>query len=414
MPHLDRRLALVLLGLLLILTLSTATQAQDTGTLEGLVVNGTAGGPEVGAGVTVTLYVSQGGTEAHTFDATTGDGGRFRFDELDTSAGLEYWPEVEYLGVPYRSAEPYRFDGEETTLAATITVFETTGDDRTVDLNSVHFIAESFGEVLRISEIHLFGNSGDRTYVGQTGEGDSLTTVRIPLPENAMGIAFEQEDSSERFIEVEDGIIDTQPVLPGQETSMVFFSYHLLVMGDTVPLERIFAYPLAHLNLLAAQPGLQLNSEQLEMQGPQSFQGRPYDLYATDDLPADAPLAMVFVPVDVPSDSSAASPGAEAAPPTGSQSTAGTATTGNQELLRWLGFGLVALAIVGVIVYGATRKKMPAASRADANLAADPEARQVLAKLADLEDAFEAGQVDEAEYARQRAELHEAIKSLQS
>jgi hypothetical protein len=32
--------------------------------------------------------------------------------------------------------------------------------------------------------------------------------------------------------------------------------------------------------------------------------------------------------------------------------------------------------------------------------------------LADLEDAFEAGEVDEATYQRQRAELREAIKSL--
>ena len=164
--------------------------------------------------------------------------------------------------------------------------------------------------------------------------------------------------------------LDTEPVPPGQETSMVFFSYHLLVMGDTIPLERTFAYPVAHLNVLVAQPGLQLNSEQLEVQGPQSFQGRQYDFYAIEDLPANAPLAMEFVPVEVPGESPAAGSGAEAVPPTGSQSTAGTSTRGNQELLRWLGFGLVALAVAGAIVYGATRKKLPATPRSDANLSA--------------------------------------------
>lgn len=414
MPYLDRRLVPFLLGLLLVLAPSIVTQAQDTGALEGLVVNGTAGGPEVGAGVAVTLYVYQGDTEAHAFETMTGDDGRFSFEGLDTGAGLEYWPEVQYLGVPYRSTEPFRFDGDEATLAATITVFETTEDDSAVALNSVHFIAESFGEVLRISEIHLFGNAGDRTYVGQPGEDGPLTTVNVPLPETAMGIAFEQEDSAERFIEVEGGIIDTQPVPPGQETSMAFFSYHLVVMGDTVPLERTFAYPLTHLNVLAAQPGLQLNSDQLEMQGPQSFQGRPYDLYATDDLPANAPLAMEFVPVEVPGTDPAANARAEAAPPTGDQNVAAASTGGNQELLRWLGFGLVALAVAGAIVYGATRNRLPAAPGSAPSLSADPATRQLLAELADLEDAFEAGRVDEAGYTRRRSELYEAIRSLES
>jgi hypothetical protein len=268
--------------------------------------------------------------------------------------------------------------------------------------------------MLRVSEIHLFGNAGDRTYVGLPGEDGSLGTVAIPLPENAVGIAFEQENSAERFVEVGGGIIDTQPVPPGQETSMVFFSYHLPVMGDTVPLERSFSYPLAHMNLLVAQPGLQLNSDDLQMQGPQSFQGRPYDLYALDDLAVNAPLAMEFVPVEVPDTAPDPAGGAGAMPPVGGQNVAGTSTRGSQALLRWLGFGLVALAVVGVVFYGATRSQPPRAAGSVPSLSANPETRKLLAELADLEDAFEAGRVDEADYERQRTDLHEAIKSLQS
>ena len=412
MSHLDWRLIPVFLGLLLILVVPTTALAQGDDSLEGLVVNGTSGGPEIGAGVAVTLYVLQGGTETGSVETMTGDGGRFLFEGLATDAGLEYWPEVEYLGVPYRSAEPFRLDSDETALATTITVFETTDDDSTVTLNSVHFIAESFGEMLRVSEIHLFGNSGDRTYVGQPVEDGSLGTVDIPLPENAVGIAFEQDNSTNRFVEVGGGIIDTQPVPPGQETSMAFFSYHLPVMGDTVPLERTFAYPLAHMNLLVAQPGLQLNSDALQMQGPQSFQGRPYDLYALNDLAVNAPVVMEFVPVEVPDTAAAPDGGAGAMPPAGGQNVAGTSTQGDQGLLRWLGFGLVALAVVGVVLYGATRSQPHPAAGSGTNLSANPETRKLLAELADLEDAFEAGRVDEAEYERQRAELHEAIKSL--
>ena len=317
MLNLHRRFALLLLGLLLVLVLCLPALAQGGGTLEGILVNGTEGGPEIGSGLPVTLYVRQGDTEVTTLEAETDDAGRFRFEGLDTETSLEYWPEAEYLDVAYGSAEPLQFEEGTDELTTTIMVFETTDEDSAVTLNSVHFIAESFGEVLRISEIHLLGNDGDRTYVGQAGEDGRLATVSIPLPENAMGVALEQQDSAERFLEVENGVVDSQPVPPGQETSMIFFSYHLIVMGDTVPLERTFSYPLTHLNALVAQPDLQLNSDKLLLRGPQSFQGRSYDLYTADDVPAGTPLTMEFVPVAVPGSALATGAGAEAAAPAG-------------------------------------------------------------------------------------------------
>ena len=53
-----------------------------------------------------------------------------------------------------------------------------------------------FGEMLRVSEIHLYGNVGDQTYIGLPGEDGPPGTVNIPLPENAVGIAFEQDIDS--------------------------------------------------------------------------------------------------------------------------------------------------------------------------------------------------------------------------
>jgi len=44
--------------------------------------------------------------------------------------------------------------------------------------------------------------------------------------------------------------------------------------------------------------------------------------------------------------------------------------------------------------------------------ASNPQARPLLTELADLQEAFEAGQVDEETYRRQRAEKWEALKSL--
>jgi hypothetical protein len=403
-----KRLALAVLVLAVVLALAVSVQAQGTGVLQGQVVNGTADGPEVGAGVPVVLHVFRGDTEVDSLETTTDGAGIFRFEELDTDASLEYRPEVLYLGVPYSSAAPLQFDGEGTALDAAITVYEITDDESTIGLESVHFIAESFGEVLRISEIHLFGNSGDRAYVGQAGDDGRLTTVHIPLPENAVGLAFEQGGTDERFVQRGDGLMDTEPVPPGTETSLIFFSYHLMVGGETIPLERRFAYPVSDLNVLVAQPGLTLQSEQLEARGAELFQGRQYEFYGAQNLPSDTPLAMQFVlSPEAAGDQSGGSASAE-----GLLDSAGAPTRGNQQLLRWLGFALLGVAVVGVVVYSLSSRESASASVPAPELAANPRAQRLLSDLADLEEAFEAGQVDEATYARQRAELRDELKSL--
>jgi len=288
---------------------------------------------------------------------------------------------------------------------ASLTVYETTGDatgEARIRLDSVHIIVESFEQVLRISEIHFFGNSGDRTYVGRDGQ-----TVFIPLPAEAVGLAFEEDTPGERFVEVQGGVMDTEPVPPGTETSLAFFSYHLVPAGNTVSLERSFAYPVTDLNILIAQPGLTLQSDQLQAAGTRSFQDQQYELYTGQDLSPDTPLAVTFSLVPAAAGSSSV-PGA-ATPAT---SSAAPASPGSQGLLRWLGFALAGLAVVAAVVYPlAARRKVPAPASAP-RLARNPQARQLLAELAALEEAFEAGQIDEETYARQRAEKYEALKAL--
>jgi len=399
------RLALVLLSLL---ALVAAVQAQGTGVIEGQVANGTAGGLEPGAGLQVTVQVFLGGSVVDTLQAVTDGDGRFRFEGLDTDPELEYWPEVVYLDVPYSVEEPLFFDGEGATLSAAITVYETTDDDSGIRLDSVHMIAESFGQVLRISEIHLFGNAGDRTYVGSEGDGGQRGTLFIPLPEGAVGLAFGEDIPADRYVEVEGGLMDTAPVPPGSEASLTFFSYHLVVTGQTIPMERTFAYPLTILNVLAAQPGLTLNSDQLQFQGLEPFQGRDYGLYTIQDVPAGTPLIMEWL-------STGEMPTGETTggmPPSDSGATPTLPTRGNQRLLLWVGFGVAVLAVGGAIVYPLATARPASGPVSASDVVRDPRARRLLAELADLEEAFEADQIDEATYQRERAAKYEALKSL--
>lgn len=406
MPSTKRRLGWLALGLLLALALAIPALAQDTGVVEGQAVNGTDGGPAVGEGLPVVLRAMQGELEAGAQETTTDASGGFRFDGLDTSPGLEYWLEVAYLDVLY-SAGPFRFDGDQSTLETTVSVHETSEDGSGVVLDSVHIIAQSFGQALRVTEIHLFGNRSDRTFIGP--ETDSATgqreTVFIPLPNIAVGLGFEEGTAGDRYVEVPGGIVDSYPVPPGSETSVAFFSYHLMVTGDVVELEREFAYPVESLSVLAAQPGLDLSSDQLQPMGPQAFQDQQYNFYVGGSLDAGQPLAMALLPGELESP-------AGAVPAAGSETATGLTAQGNQGTIRVIGFVLVGLAVVGAVAYAAGAKAPSAADRNTPQLSSKPEARRLLAELADLDDAHDAGAVDDADYERQRAEIHEALKAL--
>jgi len=408
--HRPTRLPMLLLAsLMLALVLAVPLQAQGSGVLEGQVVNGTPGAPAVGAGITVTLHVVSGGSESETRQTTTGAEGRFRFEGLDRDPGLEYWPEATYQDAPYSSAEPVQFEENET-ITATVEVYESSDDDSRVRLNAVHVIAESFGQVLRISEIQMFGNDGDQTFAGSDEGPSPGTTVFIPLPDEAVGLAFSEEDPEGRYVEAEGGVWDTEPVAPGQNTSLVFLSYHLAVTDGTTVLRRSFAYPVDAFNILVAQPDLALESEQLLDEGLQTFQDREYAFYTTQELAVGEELVLNFT-VDQAAAAGEAMPGTEA--PTSQEATT-PAEEGQQSLLLTLGLLLAGLTVVAAAVYPLVSKRpraaVPAAARPGAASGLSPRRQRLIAELADLEDARDAGRVDEAAYEQRRAQIYEELR----
>jgi hypothetical protein len=291
-------------------------------------------------------------------------------------------------------------DSGQATATTPLTLSVTAGDGSLITIDSGHLVIESFGTVLRVSELYLFGNQGDQPYTGQPGPEGQVTTVQVPLPQDAVGLAFTEGLSATNFVQVEGGLWDTRPVPPGQETLQIFYSYHLPVMGETVRLERSYAYPVGTLNILLAQPGLALRSDQLLDMGLQTFQDRQYRVYAAANLPAGAPLTIDLLVEAVE----------EVAPTAPTQPA--TPIKDDQDLLRWLGFGLAGLALVGAILYPLLTRQRRAPAQAAPALNANPQARRLLVELADLEEAYEAGRIDEETWQQQRAEKREAIKSL--
>jgi hypothetical protein len=398
------RLTFVLL--LMALVLASPVWAQDAGVIEGQVANGTQGGAEIGAGIVVNLHRFDASTDEQILSTETGADGRFRFEGLDMTSTLEYWVEAIYLDVAYGGADLLQFDEGQTTLETTVTVYETTEDDTGVQLDLVHIFAESFGEVLRISETQLFGSSEDRTYIGVENAEGQPETVFVPVPADAVGFALGEGIPEDRFTTVEGGLIDSEPVRPGTLMSEVRFSYHLMATSKPVVLERSFAYPVTNLTVLVAQPGLLLASEQLESMGTQLIQDRQYEIFSGQTIAPNVPVVFEFTPVETVGDS------IETGGMPAGQGTSGGSAVGDQGLLLWFGVGLALVAVAGVVVYAATsRRPAPRRVVSDPGPTFDPKARQMIARLADLEDAYEAGEVDEVTYVSRRMEIFKELGS---
>ena len=291
-------------------------------------------------------------------------------------------------------------DSGQATATTPLTLSVTTGDGSLITIDSGHLVIGSFGTVLRVSELYLFGNQGDQPYTGQPGPQGQATTVQVPLPQDAVGLAFTEGLSATSFVQVEGSLWDTRPVPPGQQTLQIFYSYHLPVMGETVRLERSYGYPIATLNILLAQPGLALRSDQLLDMGLQTFQDRQYRLYAAANLPAGTPLIVDLV-VEAVEEVAPTAPAQPATP-----------IKDDQGLLRGFGFGLAGLAVLGAVLYPLLTRQRQSSAQAAPALNANPQARRLLAELADLEEAYEAGRIDEETWQQQRAEKREAIRSL--
>lgn len=402
------RKALAIVALVLLAVWAAPALAATDGVLEGKLINGTAGGPPPGAGLAVTLHVMKGTDEVSSSQTTTDTQGQFRFSGLDTDPGLSYYPDAVYLGVSYRSTDGYTFSSGQLSLAATLTVYETTEDPSKISLQAVHIIAENLQQVLRISEVHLFGNSGDRTYIGKPGQAPDgqRTTVTVPLPEGAVGLAFLGDSPSTRYIQADGEVLDTEPVRPGSGSSAVEFSYHLLVDGTTVPLDRKLDYTAQTVSVLAVQPGLTVQSTQLQAQEPISFQGQDFQVYTGQDLGTTTPLSLEFVPLAV-----TPTPAAPSAPVSGEQGASPTAAQARQSLIGSIGLGVAGLALIGAVVVGAAWRPAVQRGRGQRTPPRNAAVRQLLGELAALDESFEAGQLEAANYERQRAEMVEKLKS---
>jgi hypothetical protein len=254
--------------------------AKGEGVIRGRVANRTAGGGSA-EGREVILRVFQGPSENEPLATRTDAQGQFQFEGLETGSDWAYLVRVEYEGVLYSSGV-LAFQAGQDELVTEIEVYETTTDGSDIRVERAHLLIALSHVGLQVTELYVFDNPTDRTYVGVEEIGGRWWTSRFALPQGSFDLTLDDGSLGGRFLSTESGFVDTEPQWPGG--TQVLFSYALDCPSGTCDLTRELAHPIADLNVLIVDRGATVDSEQLVLQGKMDAEGRSYLNYTASDL----------------------------------------------------------------------------------------------------------------------------------
>jgi mono/diheme cytochrome c family protein len=373
--------------------LTGTTALTGTGRLTGQVSNGTTGRPVT---ATVTLNTFENFEPLATQQVQTGPDGTFVFEDLPTGSQYVYLASTLYGDNSFGS-EIVSFPAGETELATTLTIYESSATPGEIRVNLAQWFVDSHQGALLIGELYRFDHDSDRVYVGSEEVAPGQNAVlRFNLPEGATSVVLDGGEIGGRFVRTAEGVVDTQPLLPGG--TQVLLRYLLPYDGTKAEFAHSVPYPVDRLNVLVVDgPAVTADLQSL---GPQTVADQQWNSFEATNLPAGEPVSLRLSDLARAQSAVVAPPGASDA-----------VFAHNPTLL----FGIGAAALVAILgVFGAYLLFRPKASvtvEATPSVADAPavdvdpatERQRLLASIAQLDDRYASGGLDEESYQRARA-----------
>lgn len=354
--------------------------AAQSGAIRGTVANGTSGGslPE---GLEVILTGFDGQQEAYRDTTSVAADGSYTFADVPTVEGRIYGATVAYADVLYFSAGAH-LTGGGAPLDLPITIHDPTTDASALRVERLHLLFDfSIPDRVQVLELWVLSNDSDRTVVAAPQSG----VIEVVLPTDASDLGFEDGTVGDRYLLTEDGFGDTQPVIPGTGSSQFIFSY-LLPYEGRLDFRRPTAYPVQAVVVLLPAEGVTADGEGLQDLGVQQMGGQMVHSYASGAIAAGGALGLRVS--GKPKSSEAASSGSLT------------------NLAIGLG-GLGSLLIVAGLWWFRPRR---AGRVSGQNSPADSDADRLIDELAELDDAFAAGGMDEPAYRSRRETLKRRLR----
>jgi hypothetical protein len=382
----------LLLGLLIAVANPIHVLAQENGTIEGSLTNGTAGAsPPVDAEVVIHILTNRVKTGERRVRTDTA--GQFRADGLTTGAETIYFPIVQYAGAAYFPERPVVLDGSAP-VRTEITVFEGTPNSDAISFDRLNMMVVNVTPTaLTIMEMGAVTNGADRTFAADPQATGSARTLRFVLPPGAIDVAPQAGLPADTLETTPDGFATTDPVRPGRRE--IAFSYDLPYTSSSLDLARSFVFPVGTFTLYIPNDLGAVVPDAIVLPGLAELGGRQFRQYAVQLVNPGSTVRLRLTGLPAP---------LFARPRDLGLAVVGVAGTA---LLAFLSFAIVRRRRVPTLA-----PEVDQVSATAAPVAASAERLELVRAVAQLDDRFEAGDLDEALYRAERAEQKARILAL--
>jgi hypothetical protein len=370
-----------------------ALEPIETAIISGAVTNGSTG--EIINEGTVTLRAfTTDLEEVMNETATVQSDGQYIFELSDVAPDLIYMTSMEYDDLSY-NGNPDRLSRSEPELDMPIAVFEKTTDPGVVGIEQVHMVLEFVEDRVMVSEIYVLSNNDTAVFVGETGDAAG-GVFELVLPSGAENVNFQRSFGSvsnflpaPELIQTDRGWADTVPLRPGEGAMNLLTTYEI-PYEDGVTIAHPLYYDTDNVTILMPDVGISLVEGEWTDQGAQQMgTAGTFLSYAHPALAAGEALSFEL----------------DGRVNRRDMATVGASVDGDSTTGLLIGAGVFLLVVVGALLsVRSWQTPVPAVE--------EGETEQLLQAVANLDDAYESGGMDEAQYQKQRENLMNELAGI--
>lgn len=361
-----------------------ATDSQDDhlGQVTGVVVNGSGG--DLPENLEVTLEIYQEFNILYTETIPAQADGSFVFEDVVLDPELIYITMVEQDGTFFPSAFHMGSETLGKTIDLPITIYEITSETDQLAVSRLHIFFQ-FTDQGALQVIHQVSISNFGEYM-VAPELDGAPVLNFSLPEGASGLVFQSGSLGNPYIQTSAGFADPTAVLPGSNTYDTLFAYQLPYDGK-LDWELPMDLPTDVAVIFVQGEEVNVESQTLVPSGTEALDTEVFQVFVANTLSAESVIDLKLS--------------------SGFSLSRSLNLDGN---LLTIILGVVGLGLAG---FGAWRFFRPADEEEEdfEEIEYDP-ADVVLDQIVSLDEAFVAGEMDEAMYQAQRESLKAKLKRL--
>ena len=372
-------------------------QATEEHSFEGRAVNGTSGkaGPP---GLSVVLHVIDSQNSVKTLTTETDQEGYFRFSEVAADGNASYVINVTYKEVVYTS----RLEAGEAIESVEVTIYDTTSDIEQIRVDAnVLLINEANEEHNALSALELVSltNEGKRTFIPNLAGGGGMNFLRFSLPLGFTNLEVQSSLPGGQLLTTDQGFAMTAPVPPG--THEIALTYRIPYSQGRLEFSRSFPIGAEIFRLLLPEDMGYVIDEVLEEAEVAFLPGGTYRAWAAGQLTTGSRLGVTI----------------EGLPRSVLSKRVWQALIGG--LYLKIGIPIALGVVLASILAYSLLKRQPSAANAimgeSSGSGTEGAERRVLVEdIAQLDDLFEKGGIEEQTYTVRRAELRQRFLQLES